>query len=455
MDGNNIFLIEQNLDGSFTNVPFNSAGINVSENNLTFLSENISFLSTGVRLGEGGSVLAPISRIFGNPIHFSGQGQVNFGNERRSPYISFYNSDSNGNVLDIQKAKRIASGPFIRRAYNDYLINAKDGDGIPVFAVKHFYTYSLPGPPGVDKGRPYIGIFCNPDDTIPSTFASIPYSVTISGHPTFGANIRFYGGPKEAGGIKQKIVSYKNDNLYITRNDNEGYDQIDFQIDNSGYILMNGNPSFGRYSYAADKKHNLIGKKNSNNLIENALEHINITGIQDTNILNIYSVQSEQSTNYPILAKNYMMVDLMNGVNPSKSTIIPNSGLYSGKGFKAVKTHPSIGNHYFNLNLESGSNQAIKPYPKYIETFVNITVPSGKGNVRPLKFIKPTTHTVNNPVINLKFNFSADDNPCLVSGYSEDTNQEIFLITGGNYSFVQTERLIFHKGANGEAFIRW
>lgn len=453
MDGNNIFLIQQNPDGSFSNVPFDQAGIGISENQITFLSQNISFASTGLVPGEGESVSGPTSYILGNPIVFSGQGQVDFGNKKRSPYISFHNSDPVGNVLDIQKAKSIPSSPFIRKVHNDYLINAKDADGVPAFAVKHFYSYALPGQSKADKGRPYLGIFCNPDDTLLSTYPT-PYSVTISGHPTFGANIIFYGGPKEVG-IKQKVVSYLNDNLYITRNDNEGYDQIDFQIDNSGHILMNNNPSFGRYSYAANKKHNLIGKKNSFNLIENALERIDIIGIQDTNILNIYSVQSERSTNYPILAKNYMMVDLMTGVSANKSTIILNSGLYSGKGFKAVKTHPSIGNHYFNLILESGENQIVKPYPKYIETFVNITVPSGKGNVRPLKFIQPTTHTVNNPIVNLKFNFEADNNPCVVSGYSEDTSQEIFLITGGNYSFIQTERLIFHKGASGEAFIRW
>ena len=455
MNGNNIFLLQQNPDGSFSNVPFDSAGVSVSGNNLTFLSENISFLSTGTRTGEGGSVLAPISRIFGNPIHFSGQGEVNFATERRSPYISFYNSDWAGNVLDIQKAKRIASGPFIRRSYNDYLINAKDGDGVPVFAVKHFYSYSLPGQSQQGKGRPYIGIFCNPDETIPSTFAAIPYSVTISGHPTFGANIRFYGGRNEDELIQQRIISYQNNSLYITRNDNEGYDQIDFQIDNSGYILMNNNPSFGRYSYGYSAN-NLIGKKTSNNAIRNALEQINITGIQNTNIVTIYPVDSTTSTNYPILAKNYMMFDLMPGVDSSKSTIITNNGLYAQKGFKAIKTHPSIGNHYFNLILESGENQIVKPYPKYIETFVNITVPSGKGNIRPLKFIKPTTYTVNNPVINLKFNFEADNNPCIISGYSDDTNQkEIFLITGGNYSFIQTERLIFHKGKYNEIFIRW
>ena len=452
MDGNNIFLIQQNPDGSFSNVPFSQAGIGISGNQISFLSQNISFSSTGLVPGEGESLSGPTSYIAGNPIVFSGQGQVAFGSQQRSSYISFYNSDSVGNVLNIQKAKSIPSHPFIRRAYNNYLINAKDADGVPAFAVKHFYTYALPGQSQADKGRPYLGIFCNPDDTLVGTYP-IPYSVTISGHPTFGANIRFYGGLKEVG-IKEKIISYKNNNLYITRNDNEGYDQIDFQIDNSGYILMNNNPSFGRYSYPVISGNNLIGKKTSANKIKKRLAVVKITGMQDTNIINMFDEESFYYGNVPVLANQYIMLSRPEGEENSRMILV-NSGLYSGKAFKKVKTHPSIGNKYFDLTLQSGENQIIKLYPKHIETFVNVTVPSGKGSVRPLNFIKPSTVTVNNPIVNLKFNFEADNNPCVVSGYCGDINQEIFLISGGNYSFIQKERLIFHQGDFNEGFIRW
>jgi hypothetical protein len=403
MDGNNIFLIQKNADGSFTNVPFSQAGIGIDGNQITFLSQNISFSSTGLVSGPDQSVSGPTSYIAGNPIVFSGQGQVSFGNQQRSPYISFYNTDPGGNVFEVQKAKRIGSGPFIRRAYNDYLINAKDGDGTPVFAVKHFYSYSLPGQSKEGKGIPYIGIFCNPDDTISSTFTSVPYSVTISGHPTFGAAIRFYQGKNEEGyGATQTNIKYLNNNLYVIRTDNIGNDTIDFQIDNSGYILMNNNPSFGRYSYPVENANNLIGKKTSPNKIRKRLEATNITGMQDTNIINMFDKEDFYYANTPVLANQYIMLPNPVGYNKTHMIVV-NSGLYSGKAFKKVKTHPSIGNEYFDLILQSGNNQRIKPYPKYIETFVNIHIPSGKGKVRPLRFIAPSIATVNNPVINWLF----------------------------------------------------
>ena len=95
MDGNNIFLIQQNPDGSFSNVPFSQAGIGISGSQISFLSQNISFSSTGLVPGEGESLSGPTSYIAGNPIVFSGQGQVAFGSQQRSSYISFYNSHCN------------------------------------------------------------------------------------------------------------------------------------------------------------------------------------------------------------------------------------------------------------------------------------------------------------------------------------------------------------------------
>lgn len=232
MDSNNIFLIRQNQDGSFTNVPFSSAGMEVNDNNLTFICENISFLSTGDLSTPSG----PVSYIQGNPIIFSGQGLYDNGRDLRFPYITINNIDSQGNALFIQKRKFINSSPSYRNAEDNYLLNARDGDGIPAFAVKHFYNYALPGQSQADKGRPYIGIFCNPDLAPISPETSLPYSINISGHPSFGACVRFFNHPTAEYNIGKDII-YNNNSLQIRTNNVEG-SNTNFEIDPDGFIYM-------------------------------------------------------------------------------------------------------------------------------------------------------------------------------------------------------------------------
>jgi hypothetical protein len=236
MDGNNIFLIRQNEDGSFTNVPFSSAGIEINDNNLTFISENISFLSTG----DSSTPSGPVSYIQGNPIVFSGQGLYDNGRDLRYPYITINDTDSQGNALFIQKKKFIGNGPTYRNIEDNYLINARDEDGIPVFAAKHFYTFALPGQSRFDKGRPYIGLFCNPDSALLGEGSNLPYSISISGHPTFGASVRFFSNPLTIGEDVYawgKEIVYDDNSLKINTHNTEGYN-TNFEIDADGFIYM-------------------------------------------------------------------------------------------------------------------------------------------------------------------------------------------------------------------------
>jgi hypothetical protein len=217
MDGNNIFLIQQNPDGSFNNIPFASAGIGISGNKIVFLSENISFLSTGIRTGQDGSILSPMSYISGNPMTFLGQGTYDKGRNTRESYISIYDTDPEGNALSIQKPKspKYANLGMPRSKNNNFLLNIKDASGIPIFAVKHNYSYG-----GDQTPNPSIGFFCNPDYVLKGIDGpSTSNALTISGSSTA---IRFYEIKDFLPSIpKGKDIRYENEGIVISTNTND------------------------------------------------------------------------------------------------------------------------------------------------------------------------------------------------------------------------------------------
>jgi hypothetical protein len=85
---------------------------------------------------------------------------------------------------------------------------------------------------------------------------------------------------------------------------------------------------------------------------------------------------------------------------------------YSGKAIRKVRYNSTIGNGYetFSLNPESNSPSRcaiIKPKTRRLETFFDINVPSGSGQVRFIKFELPDSFPfVQGHMMNLKFNFT-------------------------------------------------
>ena len=135
---------------------------------------------------------------------------------------------------------------------------------------------------------------------------------------------------------------------------------------------------------------------------------------------------------------------------------------YSGKAIQKIRYNSTIGNGYETINLTHFSEPAnpaiIRPLTRRLETFYDISVPSG-GGIRALKFNFPTSSSfVQGLCMNLRFNFEADNMPCIISGYWEplgpNSNAKIFLLTGTNYSFIQKERVILINKEGG-GFIHW
>jgi len=136
---------------------------------------------------------------------------------------------------------------------------------------------------------------------------------------------------------------------------------------------------------------------------------------------------------------------------------------YSGKAIQKIRYNSTIGNGYEKINLTNlsltGNPAIIRPLTRRLETFYDINVPSG-GGVRALKFVTPTSpFFVQGLCMNLRFNFAADNNPCIISGYWQSEMNAplntIFLLTGANYSFIQKERVILINKSGYHEFKHW
>jgi hypothetical protein len=115
-----------------------------------------------------------------------------------------------------------------------------------------------------------------------------------------------------------------------------------------------------------------------------------------------------------------------------------------------MRTHSTFRNNFVRITgLQTpGAAQWVKPKVRFLETIVNIDVPSGYGPVIPLAFQGPGTNLTNDPILTLRFNFAADDAPRLVSGF--DGPNTVMTITGANYDFTQVERFVYHAGGGAE-----
>lgn len=177
-------------------------------------------------------------------------------------------------------------------------------------------------------------------------------------------------------------------------------------------------------------------------------KQVTTTGIRNDSVINLIGTNGADKA-YTYTAKSYLM---KSGITPGSKNISLTSGLYSGYRLSQMRTHSTLRNNFVRMTeLQTpGQAQWVKPNVRFLETVVNIDVPSGYGPVIPLKFQTPNTHLVNDPILTLKFNFEADDAYRVVSGFNESNPTEInLMITGANYPFTQVERFIFHVGGGG------
>ena len=222
------------------------------------------------------------------------------------------------------------------------------------------------------------------------------------------------------------------------------------QITGVNDISINGNSSFGNYVVRDPNQSHRLFK--TNYLRGTGLQNIQISGLKTNNIINVFSDFDLQGSNSSIKSYQYIMVDVPDITN-SRNAINITTGIYSGKALMRFKTGPTIANGYKVIPSLQFGGALVTPKQKYLETVYNITVESGQGAIRPLTFITPTIGTANNPIITLKFNFQADTGVCIVSGRYQDSTP-IFTITGANYDFIQTERLMYHFAGGLGTYVR-
>lgn len=222
---------------------------------------------------------------------------------------------------------------------------------------------------------------------------------------------------------------------------------------------INGNTSFGIYKYNLSIKCQDQYLKQEQELSNFANT---VSGIKNANIVNFYFSDGNinpDGRKRTLKVNPGILVD-HNGDSPNRNLIkFPDESIYSGKAIRKVRYNSTIGNGYERINLTNLSFETnpatIRPLTRRLETFYDISVPSG-GGVRALYFNMPTSQNfVQGLYMNLRFNFEADSSPCVISGYS--AYGLIFLLTGANYNFVQKERVILiNKGtAPYYEFIHW
>lgn len=215
------------------------------------------------------------------------------------------------------------------------------------------------------------------------------------------------------------------------------------------------NINYGIYHY------NIDGNYEDQYLKQQASIDGSVLGIKNEDIVNLYFGDVTANPRFGLKVNPGVLVD--HGGNNSNRNLIkfPDNSIYSGKAIRKVRYNSTIGNGYENINLTNFSTLSnpaiIRPKTRRLETFYNINVPSG-GGVRALKFNYPTSYPfVQGLSMNLKFNFEADNTPCIISGYYEPgpgNISTIFLLTGARYSFMQKERVILVDG-NGGGFLHW
>ena len=218
-------------------------------------------------------------------------------------------------------------------------------------------------------------------------------------------------------------------------------------------ISINGNNSFGNYIIREFKTNSQLFK--TNYLRNTGFQNIQISGLKTNNTINVFADDPLLPGQEPnILTKSYQYIMVDGPIANSRNAINITTGIYSGKGLRRFKTGPTIANGYKVIPSLQFGGALVTPKQKYLETVYNITVESGQGAIRPLTFNTPNITTANNPIITLKFNFQADTGVCIVSGRYQDSTP-IFTITGANYNFIQTDRLMYHYNfQNGGTYVR-
>lgn len=365
--------------------------------------------------------------------------------------LSIVNNSNQGNVLFLKKGTNPGGGAVSQ----NFIIKAVDRADDLIFTLK-----------STQAGTNRAGFFCDPDDVNdvggPNVSAD---SLVISGQTyTIG----------EADGDLQYILSDSNSiqainqfyqytggmffdesgfNLKFT--DKSGnYPQLNpIQVTTGNDVLINGNSSFGNYVIREFKSNHQLFK--TNYLRNTGFQNIQISGLKTNNTINVFADDPLLPGEEPnILTKSYQYIMVDGPIANSRNAINITTGIYSGKGLRRFKTGPTIANGYKVIPSLQFGGALVTPKQKYLETVYNITVESGQGAIRPLTFNTPNITTANNPIITLKFNFQADTGVCIVSGRYQDSTP-IFTITGANYNFIQTERLMYHYNfQNGGTYVR-
>jgi hypothetical protein len=129
------------------------------------------------------------------------------------------------------------------------------------------------------------------------------------------------------------------------------------------------------------------------------------------------------------------------------------TGIYNGLCLKRLKFHPTIGNGYKEFVLTTSASSInppiCRPLAKQLETFYDVNIPSGGvGGTRYIKFTLPkASNFVQSQILNMRFNFEADNNPCVVNCFYElGGNNTFYTVTGANYNFYQKARVILKYG---------
>ena len=188
-----------------------------------------------------------------------------------------------------------------------------------------------------------------------------------------------------------------------------------------------------------------------------------LSGIKNDDIVNLYfsdptlPVDNGVRTTYSKTLKVNpgVLVD-HNGAISSRNLIkFDDTTQYSGKAIRKVRYNSTIGNGYERILISAASHDTancpiIRPKTRRLETFYDINVPSGGGS-RVFLFRTPTSFPfLQGTCMNLRFNFEADNSPCVISGLVDGTNEHVLTLSGANYNFVQKERVILiSKGDNG------
>jgi hypothetical protein len=190
------------------------------------------------------------------------------------------------------------------------------------------------------------------------------------------------------------------------------------------------------------------------------------TNLNTGQTLYLYNGNLNNTPKYSIVNVGVYEVSQETSVTESLSNINL-TGIYQGLSLKRLKFHPTIGNGYkeFVLNTSaSNTNPPIcRPLAKQLETFYDVNIPSGGvGGTRYIKFTLPkASNFVQSQILNMRFNFEADNNPCVVNCFHEyGGNNTFYTVTGTNFNFNQKARVILKYGdkyadSNDHKFMIW